>query len=309
MLTLRQVCDLYVNLLLYQYRDQYRARSNIGIYVKQAVADMLGSSLQECFNLDTAVGAQLDTIGKYVGVPRNIGDPVDRPYYGFSDYDGTLQPNGFTSYLNRALNAQAIWYRYQFSGTENTALTDAEYLLVLKLKIILNSNNGTLASIMGYLQTFLAGFVALTDNADMTLTYTLSQQAFLSPDVLKAYLPKPMGVRVIFLVLEASSAPDTLSTTKHSGSPIATVGPTSASTVSITNGVGPYHYSWQFISETNPGDSGRTVANTPTASSTTFQRDFTSYGTAVSLWVCNVSDSRGVLAQTNLVTVTLILAP
>lgn len=308
-LTIRQQVDIYISTLAFQYKSGTKNRPALSIYIKQLFGDLLARQVLQGFDIDTAVGPQLDILGKYVGVARNIGLPVDKPYYNFSDYDGTLRPNGFTDYLNPAMNAQALWYQYQFSGTENTALTDTAYRFILKLKIILNINDGTLASVMDLLETFFPGTVALTDNKDMTITYTLTRQAPVDPEVIKAFLPKPMGVGVNYEFFTVVAAPDTISLSVSSPTPHAFVGPTAASVITPTNGVAPYRYSWQFISETNPGDFGHTIADTPEAASTTFERAFNAYGVAESKWLCNVSDARGLVVQSNEVTVTLELTP
>lgn len=308
-LTIRQQVDIYTATLAYQYKTGTKNKPALSIYIKQLFGDLLAQQVLFGFDIDTAVGPQLDILGKYVGVSRNIGLPVDKPYYNFSDYDGTLRPNGFTDYLNPAVNAQALWYQYQFSGTENTALTDTAYRFILKLKIVLNNNDGTLASVMQLLETFFPGTVALTDNKDMTITYTLTRRTPVDPEVIKAFLPKPMGVGVSYDFFEATAAPATLSLTQSSPTPHTFVGPTAASTVTPVNGVGPYTYQWQFISETNPGDFGHTIATTPNAAATTFQRAFNAYGVAVSKWMCNVADVRGLVVQSNEVEVTLTLTP
>ncbi len=307
--TLVETVAVYQNLLLAQYRNASRARANIGIYVKQALGDMLISEIGDGFDLDTAMGAQLDIIGKYVGVSRNIGPPADTPYYGFSGYDGSLQPNGFTDYLLPAMNAQAIWYQYQFNGNENTALPDDQFRFVLQWKIILNSNPSTLASIMAYLKLFFDGVVSLTDNADMSLTYVLTTRPPVDPSVFKPFLPKPMGVGVTFEYLTAVASPGAIYYSVGSPSEHEFVVAPTPSVVTPTNGTAPYSYQWQRISETNPGDFGYTGAITPEAASTQFERAFNLYGVASSKWICNVRDANGLVCQTNEVTVNLSLGP
>lgn len=84
--TLQELTDYYKSLLAYEYRGLPNATRQMALYSKQFVADNLAAAVDAAFNLETAVGAQLDIIGKYVGVPRNIGTPLAQGYFGFWDY-------------------------------------------------------------------------------------------------------------------------------------------------------------------------------------------------------------------------------
>lgn len=300
---LKAAVEYYSTLLLFQYRGNPRAAATIKIYAKQAIADMLEVDVQNGFGVDTAVGAQLDILGKYVGVPRNIGDPTPRPYYSFSDSNGTIRPNGFQNSTNPAQNAAAIWYSSLFLGAENTALTDDAYLVILKLKIILNANDGTLASIQQFLHDFLPGVVALTDNKDMTLTYTLSNKTPVPPNVLKAYLPKPMGVGINFLFVSCAVTPDPLAKTlfvPHGDHGLHTVTSDNATCVPA-GGVGPYSFNWQFVS----GSSLIHLAFPSYAATQKFFAQGVAPTDVSAVWRCVVADSRGVFAFSNTFTVHL----
>lgn len=305
MATLLETCQYYVSLLAIQYRQQPNARAQTLILAKQAVADMLASDLFLCFNVDLAVGAQLDIIGKYVGVSRYIGDPIARPYYQFSESDGTIRPNGFQEALDASVNAQAVWYDSSFLGTNNTALNDLAYRFVIQLQIILNSSNGTLASIQAYLHMFLPGVVSLVDNADMTLTYTVTNRIPIAPNVLKRFLPKPMGVGMIFLVLEAdypSPVSKTL-TVSHGDHSLHTV-TSDSQIISQTNGVGPYSYDMLFVS-------GDPIVQPQPVFPTTNHWRFFMQGVATvtrsAVYRGVVTDSRGLIAYTDPISVTLTI--
>lgn len=184
----------YVNRLLYQYQKT-KAQDTIAILVRQELADELPAQIRDAFNVQTAIGHQLDVLGKYVGLPRTIGDPAPLEYFGFVDYDGTGNQNGFSDYTSGE-NATVIFFDYTYYGQRNTALSDTAYAFMIALKIVLNSNDGTLYSIQNLLATMLPGYVTVVDNRDMTLKYLVSTAAPVSPTVLKPYLPKPMGVGI-----------------------------------------------------------------------------------------------------------------
>jgi hypothetical protein len=192
--------DYYETLLILQYRGLPKASATIGLLTKQATADMLFGQFESAFDLDLAVGPQLDILGEYIGVSRYQQDILDIPYFGFKLYAGGGNPNGFTDYY-AGVNLSGVFYRYQNFGVPNTALTDAAYQFLLKLKIILNHSDGTLSNIMTFLNMFLPGQVQLIDNQNMTLTYNVASTVPISAGILANFLPKPMGVSITVNIL------------------------------------------------------------------------------------------------------------
>jgi hypothetical protein len=192
----------YVGRLIYQYQ-QPNAQRTIAILVKQLLADNLAWQLQDAFNIPTAVGPQLDILGKYVGIPRNIGDPTPLPFFGFVRYSGVgSNQHGFTRYAGGS-NADAVFYRYGYNQANATALSDTAYLFMLLFKIALNSCDQTLAAVQIMLQTLTSGNVHLVDNKDMTITYQVGPGIPVSAQTLTPYLPKPMGVGITVLTVAA----------------------------------------------------------------------------------------------------------
>lgn len=196
-MTLREVCDYYTDLLIFVYRSKPKARANIGIYVKQALGDMMAKQLETCFNVDTAIGPQLDIIGKYVGISRNIGDPAPVDYFGFVSYEGAdpQNTNGFTDYTSN-INQGPLFYSYTDLGAQATDLSDLQYAFMIKLKIALNNSDASLYDIQNRLKSFFNGVITVTDNKDMTLTYNIGNAAPVTATVLLPYLPRPTGVGI-----------------------------------------------------------------------------------------------------------------
>lgn len=192
---LADIVAYYVAKMAIQYRGQPNASAMMALLMKQAVADFFYYQLSTCFNLDVAVGPQLDIIGKYVGVPRNIGPATVGTFFGFENASATGNIHGFARAAG-GVNLGVSWIRANYGSGPTTDVSDATYLQVIKLQIILNHNDGTLASIEDYLDTFFRGLVNLVDNKDMTLTYNVSSDVPISPTLLAAYLPKPMGVAI-----------------------------------------------------------------------------------------------------------------
>lgn len=281
-MTLLELTGFYTALLAYEYRGLPNASRQMQLYSKQYVADFFAAELLACYDIDLAVGAQLDVLGKYVGVSRNIGVVIDRPYFGFWSYGSARDPalyqatwnpvtdspalptaaggntgwwyvasvagtsaspivatwqigdivfsdgsvwaqetadngNGFQTYLDPVVNQNGYFYSYNFYGTLNSALSDADYRTVLKLKIILNSNDSTLASIDAYLQGFFPGQIQVNDAGVMHLNYFVQSTISLAPSVLALFLPKPMGVGITVTVVTPAPAPGAGVLTTESG--------------------------------------------------------------------------------------------
>ena len=198
------LCNYYIARLIYQYSQQPNAQMLTALMVKQALADDLTTILNTAFDIDTAVGPQLDIIGEYVGVKRNINPSATGTYWGFENYSNTGNTIGFRNYAGNS-NTTGVWETYGTASQPATNLSDTQYRLVIKLQIILNSNDGTLASIMQYLNNLLPGYATVVDNQNMTLTYTVNQNSVISATLLSQFLPKPMGVGITVFIQSSGS--------------------------------------------------------------------------------------------------------
>lgn len=191
---LDNLVSAYVRLLVFQFQLP-KAQAMCAAFARQALGDGIAADVRDAYEVASAVGPQLDVLGKYIGLPRTIGAPTPLPWFGFVRAAGGGNPNGFIRTANSD-NRSAVFFRAGYQGTRNTALSDNSYSFMLALKIILNSSDGTLASIDKYIQALLPDTVTVVDNKDMTLTYTIVGNPPVDPTVLAAYLPKPMGVGI-----------------------------------------------------------------------------------------------------------------
>ena len=193
--TLQDVTNYYAGLLALQYRGKPKAAATIQILVKQAVADFFAAQIQEAFNLDTAVGAQLDVIAKYIGVNRNSNTPVSVQFFTFADATGSAGGNGYNDTQAASLNA-FIYEDANGAGGPTTAFSDIQFRFILKLQIALNHFDGTFRYIGNFLATYFPGQITVTDNLNMTLTYTVQPGLPISNTVLANFLPRPLGVGI-----------------------------------------------------------------------------------------------------------------
>lgn len=194
---LLEVVAYYVRRLIIQYSDKPKAQGTVALFVKQMIADDVASLLLHAYDLDTAVGPQLDILAKYIGIQRGIGLPESPPKFSFVDYDAELPQgtHGFALY-DGSSPADAGLLSYAAHSTP-TDLSDSSFAFMLRLKVAINHLDGTYAGIQQFVADHLADWVTVTDNQDMTLTYTVAADTPVAPTILAAYLPKPIGVQKI----------------------------------------------------------------------------------------------------------------
>lgn len=134
------------------------------------------------WNIDTAHGFGLDIWGRILGVNRVLQVPTGE-YLGFES-DDQAKPFGF-----------GIFYGGS-RLTNNVALTDEAYRLLLLAKAALNITNASAPAINAILlNLFGQGYVR--DNLDMTITYVFSQTLTPVETAIvfqSGVLPKPCGV-------------------------------------------------------------------------------------------------------------------
>lgn len=123
----------YTALITSEHRGLSRFMATVGTLVQPIVDQMnVLQSMPGKFDLDNAVGVQLDDVGLWVGVSRKIRTPLTGIYFSF-DVAGL----GFD---------KGIWKGPFDPDTGLTVLDDDTYRLVIRAKIGANHWDGTLAS-------------------------------------------------------------------------------------------------------------------------------------------------------------------
>lgn len=146
-------------------------------------------NIEAAFDLDTAAGAQLDSIGLWVGASRYVSTPLAGIYFAF-DTVGL----GF---------GQGSW-KGPYDPTEGLqALDDDTYRMLIRARIAANHWDGTIASLLAILGMIFTDPMTITyvvDNQDMTMTIGMVGA---TPSAIKMALlnggylvPKPSGVRI-----------------------------------------------------------------------------------------------------------------
>jgi hypothetical protein len=88
--------------------------------------------LYELFDIDTAVGQQLDYVGQWIGVTRYITTEMENVFFS---WDATRNPVGWE---------QGTWWQPFTETTELFKLDDEHYRMLLKARIISNHWDGTI---------------------------------------------------------------------------------------------------------------------------------------------------------------------
>jgi hypothetical protein len=191
--------EYYKDLLLYQYINQPNARATVGLLCSQAIVDLLPIEINKAFNINTAIGPQLDILGEYIGLNRVINAPVLRDYFSFDDYVfPRVNAIGFTDYTDLTLNANASVYEYITSNYSLTTLSDAEYRILLKLKLLSNMSQNCLYEVNEILYEVFGNDVVVFDQFDMTISYFVKNEIsrIMGIALSQNLLPKPMAVLI-----------------------------------------------------------------------------------------------------------------
>lgn len=197
-MTNAELIQYYLNLLIIQYRSKEKASATIEALLESEIIFELISSVSGGYNIESAVGDQLDIIGKYVGVSRTItGTVFDRSYFHLIEYSETppiAGKEGFAEYGDPAPDAQ---FRSYIEDNQSLyALTDAEYRIIIKLKIVQNSSNYSTKETDDLITDLFGTSVIFTDRQDMTISYIFpeNQQRLVQIAQSQNLIPRAMAV-------------------------------------------------------------------------------------------------------------------
>ena len=225
-MTTQELIAYYVDLLIAQYHDKPNAQAEIAVWVAAAISDQIIQSVIDAFNLplnyfdensdmylieeggdeylqstpppDIAVGAQLDIIGKYVGVGRTInGLELGKVYFAMPAYsDDSSLFAGFATYGDAGVST--TYFKRYFADTKYQ-LVDTDYQNLLLLKIRLNKTDCSLSDCDNILTKFFGSDCVATDNENMTITYAFNPAKVTDFSKAVAFLellPHPAGVAI-----------------------------------------------------------------------------------------------------------------
>lgn len=190
----------YQALLIMQFVNKPRAVATVDAFVGEGVADQIVQAVEDAFDVTTSVGVQLDAIATYRGVSRNVvGLDFSRPFFSMPSYGGTESGvKGFALYGD---TVNWFFLTYEDAAQVIYRMNDTELRTIIELEAALQASTLGLGEIDQILFDFFGSYVTLTDNRNMTITYTGSSS---EPDNLFVIatetecLPAPAGVGVTY---------------------------------------------------------------------------------------------------------------
>lgn len=193
------------NLLIKQYWEKPKAKAEIEMLAASwDKARALLAMLDPAFDLDNAVGAQLDVLGRIVGISRSVPGIIPKIYFGFS-----INPDskGFSDKFDPLRAGGPFFDKFSIPFT-SLQLDDNDYRFFIRVKASLNRASAYLKSneyisIQDVILNAFQGRAYVVDNLDMTLTLYVSPLVTLDRlRLIQALnlLPKPQAVRYKVLV-------------------------------------------------------------------------------------------------------------
>lgn len=146
-------------------------------------------SLISAFDIDSAVGVQLDVLGEWIGRTRIVRQPIAGVYFSF-DTDGLGWEQG-------------VWQGPYDPDAGYTSLSDDTYRIVLKAKIAINNWNGQNDTLPPILEAALGGSgltMQIVDKQDMTI----SVWVFPEEDISKVSLELIAAIKQGYLTVKAA---------------------------------------------------------------------------------------------------------
>lgn len=187
----------YVNLVTSEHRDQPNFIGTLTALVGPlADIQVLLGSMPATRDIDEAVGTQLDDLGLWVGITRNLAVPLEDVYFELDSAtlgldQGSMQgPTDPTSAL--------------------VSLPDPDYRTLLRARIVRNQWDGSVPNAYEIWDTAFAGTghgFFIQDNGDMSMNVALTGVV---PDAITLALftngllsPRPSGVRIALYLTPA----------------------------------------------------------------------------------------------------------
>lgn len=188
----------YRDLLIWQYQGMPRAG---------ATADLLASSFNDAWkglaaitgvlDIDTAVGVNLDLVGKHVGQSRILPEITPRGLFGF---EGATGAKGFSL----SGDGGGKWYRHGDPIADSVVLNDDDYRFLIRCRVTRNYMVGTMPDIESALSFIFDGNAHAFDQYDMSFIVVIrdagitdfKRYAITKLDI----LPRPAGVRIRFVI-------------------------------------------------------------------------------------------------------------
>lgn len=189
--------EYYKKLLIIQYNDKDKAKATIGALISAIMIYDVAAAVRDGLDIETAIGAQLDILGKYTGLARVVkGVDFTRNYWGYCKY-GDVTPFTYYPYAEYGDTVEDVQFRrYEDSSISVLSLIDMEYRAYQKLKIAQNIGSPSLKELDEFIYEFFGSTAYPVDNMDGTIYcyFTTAQKRLATIALALGLLPKTAGV-------------------------------------------------------------------------------------------------------------------
>ena len=179
----------YLPLITTEHKGKPKFEATVKVAVAPAcvIQNELAKFLP-AFDIDTAIGRQLDTLGIWIGRARRISTPLTGIYFTWDETADTGWDSG-------------VWKGPYDPDSGLVDLPDDSYRLLLRAKIAANSWDGSIPNAYAVWESVFPGSsISIQDNQDMSMSIGISNQILSAVDrelLVNGYIPlKPQGVRV-----------------------------------------------------------------------------------------------------------------
>lgn len=188
----------YADTLLIQYVTKPKAYATIQAAARALMVNDLLVAIRDGYNVHTAVGVQLDILGKYAGIGRQvIGFVSAGTFFGFLEYGDTPPKSGISGFIEYGVPGGGVrTLTYADANALVYVIPDPQYRGLIQMKIFKNHSNGSLESIDTIMQALFGEDYLVSDGGDMVLHYIFPESASLLVSIARytGLLPKPTGV-------------------------------------------------------------------------------------------------------------------
>lgn len=193
--------DDYLRLITSQHSDKPKFRAVVEALTKGLVENInLCQALPEHFNLDVAVGVQLDAVGLWVGSSRRLGVPLNNIYFSWDD--------------SELLGWESGSWKGPFDPDSGlVSLPDEAFRKLIRAKLAANNWDGTLTGAIAVWAIAFDGdqTIIIQDNQDMSMIVGFVGAPLSAIDralLLGGYIPlKPAGVKINYYAFPPSTGP------------------------------------------------------------------------------------------------------
>lgn len=189
----------FTNLLILQYKNKPKAKATIEALVDIAFygnGGIFPIILQNAYDLDNALGKQLDIIGKYLGYDRMLPIPLDN-YFKYDDYNEVETSKGYSDYSQERNTYPYAEYRYD--NYSYSPIQDDIYRKILKMISVLKTKSLSLGNIDEVLKDIFENKIYVVEKDKEIEYHIVSTELPLLDNqtkldiFFKKYFPKPMG--------------------------------------------------------------------------------------------------------------------